>query len=58
MIEYRFILNYSGDDTTVIEPQGWADFKSEIKRDFNTHGTIYKFTSGALKLGFVGCVGS
>ncbi len=49
---FRFKLTYSGADTTVIEPKGWADFKSEIKRDFNSHGVIFKYTSGTLKLGF------
>jgi len=49
---YRFILTYSGADTTVEEPRGWSDFKSEIKRDFKSHGVIFKYTSGTLKLGF------
>ena len=49
---FRFKLTYSGDETTVIEPRGWSDFKSEIKRDFNAHGVIFKYTSGTLKLGF------
>jgi hypothetical protein len=49
---FRFKLTYSGTDTTVIEPKGWSNFKSEIKRDFNTHGVIFKYTSGTLKLGF------
>lgn len=49
---FRFKLTYSGEDTTVIEPKGWNAFKSEIKRDFNSHGVVFKFTSGTLKLGF------
>ena len=49
---YRFKLTYSGTDTTVIEPQGWDTFKSEIKRDFKSHGVIFRYTSGTLKLGF------
>ena len=49
---YRFKLTYSGEDTTVTEPKGWAEFKSEIKRDFKSHGVIFKYTSGTLKLGF------
>ncbi len=49
---FRFKLTYSGADTTVIEPKGWSDFKSEIKRDFKAHGVIFKYTSGTLKLGF------
>lgn len=49
---YRFKLTYSGEDTTVAEPKGWSDFKSEIKRDFKSHGVIFKYTSGTLKLGF------
>lgn len=49
---FRFKLTYSGEDTTVIEPKGWDTFKSEIKRDFKSHGVIFKYTSGTLKLGF------
>lgn len=49
---YRFKLTYSGEDTTVIEPMGWSEFKSEIKRDFKSHGVIFKYTSGTIKLGF------
>jgi hypothetical protein len=49
---YRFTLTYSGTETEVIQPRGWKDFQSEIKRDFKSHGAIYKFTSGVLKLGF------
>ena len=53
-MEYRFFLTYSGTTTQVDEPDGWADFKSEIKRDFQSHGSVYMFTSGSLKLGFDG----
>ncbi|MFY0654979.1 MAG: hypothetical protein JXQ96_23310 [Cyclobacteriaceae bacterium] len=53
-MEYRFTLTYSGTDTEVIEPKGWSEFKSEIKRDFKSHGVLFKFTSGTLKLGFAG----
>lgn len=49
---YRFSLTYSGTETTVVQPRGWPEFKSEIKRDFNSHGAIYRFTSDVLKLGF------
>jgi hypothetical protein len=51
-MEYRFTLTYNGVDTEVIEPRGWSEFKSEIKRDFKSHGVLFKFTSGTLKLGF------
>jgi hypothetical protein len=53
-MEYRFTLTYNSVDTEVIEPKGWVDFKSEIKRDFKSHGVMFKFTSGTLKLGFAG----
>lgn len=49
---YRFSLTYNGTETTVIEPKGWSDFKSELKRDFKSHGVVFKFVSGTLKLGF------
>ena len=49
---FRFTLTYSGTETTVIEPKGWDTFKSELKRDFKSHGVIFKYTSGTLKLGF------
>ena len=49
---FRFKLTYSGADTTVIEPQGWDAFQSELKRDFKSHGVVFKYTSGTLKLGF------
>ena len=49
---YRFTLTYNAVDTSVIEPKGWKDFESEIKRDFKSHGVVYEFTSGTLKLGF------
>jgi hypothetical protein len=49
---YRFVLTYNGVETTVIQPKGWVDFESEIKRDFKSHGVMFKFTSGTLKLGF------
>ena len=49
---YRFILTYNSVDTTVIEPKGWDAFKSELNRDFKSHGVIFKYTSGTLKLGF------
>ena len=51
-MQYRFVLTYNNVDTEVIEPNGWSDFKSEIKRDFKSHGVVFKFTSGSLKLGF------
>ena len=51
---YRFTLTYNGTDTIVEEPQGWAYFESEVLRDFDSHGTIYNFSSGALTLGFIG----
>lgn len=49
---YRFTLTYNSVDTEVVEPRGWDAFKSEIKRDFKSHGVLFKFTSGTLKLGF------
>jgi hypothetical protein len=49
---YRFYLTYNNVQTEVEEPKGWSDFKSEIKRDFKSHGVIFKYTSGTLKLGF------
>jgi len=49
---FRFKLTYNGEDTTVIEPQGWDTFRSELKRDFKSHGVVFKYTSGILKLGF------
>jgi hypothetical protein len=51
-MQYRFTLTYNGTDTVVTEPKDWKDFKSELKRDFNSHGVMFKFTSGTLKLGF------
>jgi hypothetical protein len=51
---FRFTLTYSGADTVVDEPMGWVDFESEIDRDFKSHGVMFKFTSGSLKLGFSG----
>ena len=49
---YQFKLTYKEEDTTIVEPKGWNTFKSEIKRDFNSHGVLFKYTSGTLKLGF------
>jgi hypothetical protein len=49
---YRFTLTYNSVDTEVEEPNGWDSFKSEIKRDFKSHGVVFKYTSGTLKLGF------
>ena len=49
---YRFTLTYNTVDLTVVQPRGWNEFESEIKRDFNSHGVVFKFTSGTLKLGF------
>jgi hypothetical protein len=49
---FRFYLTYNNVQTEVEEPKGWSDFKSEIKRDFKSHGVIFKYTSGTLKLGF------
>ncbi len=49
---YRFTLTYNSVDTEVCEPQGWDSFKSELKRDFKSHGVVFKYTSGTLKLGF------
>ena len=49
---YRFKLTYSGTDTTIEEPRGWTTFKSELKRDFKSHGVIFNYTSGSLKLEF------
>ena len=49
---YRFTLTHSGTSTVVAEPRGWIDFKSEIKRDFKSHGVVFKYTSSVLKLGF------
>jgi hypothetical protein len=49
---YRFTLTYNSVDTEVDQPKGWTDFKSEIKRDFKSHGVVFKYTSGTLKLGF------
>ena len=54
MTEYRFILTYSGTDTTVDEPKDWVNFESELNRDFNSHGAVFQYTSGTIKLGFVG----
>lgn len=50
---YRFKLTYNGVETEVCEPKGWDAFKSEIKRDFKSHGVVFQFTSGTIKLGFV-----
>ena len=49
---YRFTLTYNSVSTEVAEPRDWKDFKSEIKRDFKSHGVLFKYTSEALKLGF------
>lgn len=49
---FKFVLTYSGIATEVIEPQGWTEFQSEIKRDFDSHGVVFKYTSGTIKLGF------
>ena len=49
---YRFTLTYNSVDTEVCEPQGWDSFKSELKRDFKSHGVMFKYTSGTIKLGF------
>lgn len=49
---YRFTLTYNGVDTEVCEPRDFANFQSEIKRDFNSHGVVFKYTSETLKLGF------
>lgn len=51
---YKFELTYNGTTTLIDEPEGFTDFQSEIKRDFNTGGIFYKYVSGDLKLGFVG----
>lgn len=54
MIEYRFVLTYGGTDTTIVEPKDWANFESELDRDFNAHGATFEYTSGTIKLGFAG----
>lgn len=51
---FRFTLTYNAVDTIVPEPKNWKDFKSEIKRDFKSHGVVFNYTSGSLKLGFAG----
>jgi hypothetical protein len=50
---FRFTLTYNGVDTNVVQPRGWKDFKSELKRDFDSHGVMFEYTSGTLKLGFI-----
>ena len=52
--EYKFELTYNGTTTKVFQPQGFRDFNSEIKRDFNFGGVFYKYTAEDLKLGFIG----
>lgn len=49
---FRFTLTYNSVSTEVDEPNGWTEFKSELNRDFKSHGVMFKYTSGTLKLGF------
>ena len=49
---WKFELTYSGTTTEVSEPEGFTDFSSELKRDFNEGGVFYNYVSGDLKLGF------
>ncbi len=54
-MEFRFSLTYNSTETFLDnQPDGWKDFQSEVRRDFNWHGAVYKFTSGTLRLGFPG----
>ena len=57
MVEFQFILTYNGNELTIPnsdQPKGLGSLTSTIKRDFDSHGTFFKFTSGDLKLEFIG----
>ena len=60
-MDYRFILTHSATSVTIIDSpdnnegvENFGEMQSEINRDFRTHGMVYQFTSGDLKLGFYG----
>ena len=60
-MEYRFILTHNATSVTIIDSpdnneavENFNDFESEINRDFKTHGMVYQYSSGDLKLGFYG----
>jgi len=50
---FKFFIQDLYDRTEVLEPRGWKDIQSVLKRDFPTHGMFFKYTDGAIKLGFV-----
>lgn len=57
MIEYQFILSYNGNDLTLPDneqPKDFTGVNSVIKRDLETHGLFFKFTSSDLLLKFTG----
>ena len=57
-MEFRFDVDYSATNlqmdpsTNPTEPNGFNDFESKIERDFRSHGVIFRYISGDLKLGF------
>lgn len=51
---FRFTIQDLYTATEVKEPRGWPSIESVLRRDFQAHGMFFNFTSGALKLGFVG----
>lgn len=53
-VTYKHFLQSGATITEVVEPRGFKPFQSEIDRDLKAHGMFYRFTSGTLKLGFVG----
>jgi hypothetical protein len=51
---FQFLLTYDGTTTEVEQPEGFDALNANIKRDFKSHGLVFQFTSGSLKLGFSG----
>lgn len=51
---FQFILTYDGTDTEVDQPEGFDVLNATVKRDFKSHGLVFQFTSGSLRLGFDG----
>jgi len=60
-MEYKFVLTHKNTSVTITDSpdnneavDNFGEFQSEINRDFSTHGMVYQFSSGDLKLGFYG----
>ncbi len=55
MSVWKFILiDSSGDETEIVNPQGWDDIQVDIKRDDNWHGIFFSYAFSKLQFYGVG----